>query len=653
MEITAELLKDLMAVFEKYIAVIEDEELVEEPIEEPTEEEPVEEPVEEPTEEPTEESVEEPVEELPENVGIVEDELNEEPIPIEELDPEPELAPIGTPIEQEATESLLPIDVLVDEILEGKWGSGTTRKEKIEKAGYNYNDVQKRVNEILQVVQEVLDGKWGSGDERKKKLEKAGYSYDTVQRQINRQLSVDTHDQVINKMNTWAKKIAADNRYHYNKWEQSNTQSHKCPICSKLDYDKDKKHFGWNCIGFGAAVWHHGGGLGNTCNCSWVSGPGGTGEKLLEASSDAEALKLAKKYTGLSDIKIIRNKNGIPKSQWKAGDICLRYVGNEFNHVFYYMGNGKIADSTGSSGNVANDKQIGVRSYDNYSAKVIIRWIGGTKATTTPVTTPTTTKKAYSGTLPTTKLVKTNAEVINDAVKWATWIAGDNRFHYGHGTHSHHNGCYFCGTQGAKKDMLMPKYTYCCNPFIGAAWAHGGCIPAALKQCQNGKSWSFDKGKGYDSLAIFTNLGHPAKSKLKKGDVLCKDGHIAMYIGDGKLVEAAMSDDNKKNSSKWNNSIHVASLTDSRYKGFQRVHRYNGSVNTTMYIRHGEVSKRVSQWQAFLDWWYDGKVGSADGIYGDNTLKWTKKFQEEQIGKGQGDGIIGPATLEAAKKCKK
>lgn len=126
-----------------------------------------------------------------------------------------------------------------------------------------------------------------------------------------------------------------------------------------------------------------------------------------------------------------------------------------------------------------------------------------------------------------------------------------------------------------------------------------------------------------------------------------------MYIGDGKLIEAASGDDNKKNSTKWNNSIHVATLTDARYKGFPRVHRFNGSVNTETYIRHGEVSKRVAQWQAFLDWYFDGKVGKADGYYGDNTLKWTKQFQEEQIGKGEGDGIVGPKTLEAAKKVEK
>ena len=647
MEIITELLKEIIAILKKYLAIIE-KETVEEPIEEPIEE-PVEKPIEEPIEKPIEEPNEEPVEEPVEVIDYPEEEPNEEPIPIADLNLEPITEPIGTPIE-ETNYPLYDIDIIVDEILEGRWGSGSTRKQKLEEAGYIYEQVQARVNEILKVVQEVLDGKWGTGDDRKKRLIEAHYSYDTVQRQINRQLSVNTHDQVVNNMNSWAKKIAADNRYHYMIWKTSDAQTHKCPICSKIDYNKDKAHFGWNCIGFGWAVWHHGGGLSSTCNCHVIAND--TGEKMHKAATDAEALKIAKKFVGINDIQVIRNKNGIPKSQWKAGDICMQFKGDTYVHTFYYMGNGKVADSTGSSGNVANDKQIGVRSYSNYSAKIIIRWIGGAN-TIAP------TKKTYSGKLPTTKLTKTNAEVINDAVKWAVWIAGNNDFHYGYTSadktvNAHHNGCYFCGTNKAqKKGMLMPEHTYCCNPFIGAAWAHGGCVPKALSLCQSNKSWSFDKGAGYDASSLFTNLGHPAKSKLKKGDVLCKDGHIAMYIGDGKLVEAASGDDNKKGSTKWNNSIHIANLTDSRYSGFQRVHRFNGSVNAEMYIRHGEISKRVGLWQAFLDWYFDGKVGSADDIYGDNTLKWTKKFQEAEIGKGEGDGIVGPKTLEAAAKVKK
>ena len=190
-----------------------------------------------------------------------------------------------------------------------------------------------------------------------------------------------THADVVADMNAWARKIAADNRYHYNMWD-SNVQSHKCPICSKLDYNKDPDHFGWNCIGYGGAVWHHGGNLGNICKCGWISGPGGTGEYLLSTKSDAEALKLAQKYTGLKEIKLIRSKNGVPKSQWKAGDICLKFSGETFEHVFYYPGGDTILDST----RIYSDKkkwtkevianQIKERPWKNYSAKVLIRYTG-------------------------------------------------------------------------------------------------------------------------------------------------------------------------------------------------------------------------------------------------------------------------------------
>lgn len=258
-------------------------------------------------------------------------------------------------------------------------------------------------------------------------------------------------------------------------------------------------------------------------------------------------------------------------------------------------------------------------------------------------------KGKYTGIIPTVRLKKTNAEVIADAIKWAKWIAGDKRFHYGYGKHAHHNGCYFCGTQRLKKNrtpaILDPDFTYSCNPFVGAAWAHGGCVPAAIKKCQNTDSWDFNVGHGYDSSSLFTKLGKPATSKLKPGDVLCGDRHVALYIGDGKVIQAGHEDDNKRNSKSWNDSIAIGT-----WSGWKRAYRFKGKVDADILMRHGEVSKRVAQWQAFLDWYFDGKVGKADGYFGDNTLKWTKKFQEEAIGKGQGDGICGNKTFEAAKK---
>ena len=270
-------------------------------------------------------------------------------------------------------------------------------------------------------------------------------------------------------------------------------------------------------------------------------------------------------------------------------------------------------------------------------------------------------KKKYSGTLPSLTLKKTNAQVINDAVLWAIWIAGDNTFHYGYTNKSktinaHHNGCYFCGTNTdkggrSKKGIVDYQHTYCCNPFVNAAWAHGGCVPKALSLCQKGSSWGFGKGSGYDASTLFTKLGHPAKSKLKKGDVLCRDTHIALYIGDGKIAEAGSGDDNKKGSTKWNNSIRVRTLTDANYKNFPRVYRFNSSVQSTMALRHGEISDRVKLWQEFLNWYYDGKLGKTDRCFGDITLKWTKQFQKDN--KLTVDGVVGTNTLATAFKVKK
>lgn len=173
----------------------------------------------------------------------------------------------------------------------------------------------------------------------------------------------------VDNANAWAKKIAADNSYHYVKWS-SDKRTHECPICH--NHPKGKFH-GWNCIGFGYAVWHHGGKLKNHCNCHVIAND--TGNKMYRVSS-AEALAIAKKFIGLDDIKVIRNKKGIPKSEWKAGDMCMMFSGSKYTHTFYYMGNGKVCDSTGSSGKVPNDKQIAVRSYKKYSAKIIIRYTG-------------------------------------------------------------------------------------------------------------------------------------------------------------------------------------------------------------------------------------------------------------------------------------
>ena len=41
------------------------------------------------------------------------------------------------------------VDELAREVLDGKWGNGYERKNRLQNAGYDYSAVQKKVNELL------------------------------------------------------------------------------------------------------------------------------------------------------------------------------------------------------------------------------------------------------------------------------------------------------------------------------------------------------------------------------------------------------------------------------------------------------------------------------------------------------------------------
>lgn len=84
---------------------------------------------------------------------------------------------------------------IAKEVIAGKWGNGADRKNRLEKAGYNYDEVQNYVNKLLsantkksidEVAREVIAGKWGNGRDRKDRLEKAGYNYAEVQNRVNK-----------------------------------------------------------------------------------------------------------------------------------------------------------------------------------------------------------------------------------------------------------------------------------------------------------------------------------------------------------------------------------------------------------------------------------------------------------------------------------
>ena len=167
------------------------------------------------------------------------------------------------------------------------------------------------------------------------------------------------------KMVEWATKIANDNSFHYVHYNSKDPKTRQCPICKK--FPKGKYH-GFYCTRWNYSVWKHGGGLPIKC----INAPNnGDIEKIYKAKTDKEALKLARKYFGLKDIKVIRSKKPIPKKLLKAGDACYYFRGSTCQHAFFYVGNGKMIDA-----NSYKDKKKQIAKRKAMSCKVAIRYIG-------------------------------------------------------------------------------------------------------------------------------------------------------------------------------------------------------------------------------------------------------------------------------------
>lgn len=294
----------------------------------------------------------------------------------------------------------------------------------------------------------------------------------------------------------------------------------------------------------------------------------------------------------------------------------------------------------------------------------------------TPAT-PTTPK--YTGVIPSIHVKKTSAQVISDALKWGAWIAGNNKYHYGEygkkdyatpgskyyegGKYkaiynvTHSCGCPFCGTEKKKKVDKANKlgyngtnweYTYVCNTFATAIYAHGGMEATAMDKCRNAKVFNIgDDGRSstLDKSKNWTYKGKLAIKDLKAGDILVNKYHMQTVYAPVsstkvKIIEST-SYFGKYKSAASNNSIRIKEKKPS----YTSVYRFTGSVDADISIRYGEYSSRVSNWQEFLNW-AGFNCGQVDGKFGDGTLAQTKAFQTK-FGL-TADGIVGPKTLEKA-----
>ena len=532
-------------------------------------------------------------------------------------------APANTPAKKKT------VDELAKEVIDGKWGNGDARKQALVKAGYDYNAVQAKVNELLKkkdnkqhlvidvsAYQDSINWSKVKADGVQGVIVKCGYrGYETGK--------LNTDGMFLNHIKGAYKAGLKVGIYFFT--EAINAKEGK----AEADYTIKLMQTAGVPLSYPIAIDTE------AINAKTERAKGlSKAQRTVVIKAFCDQIKVKGYepmiYASLSWLNNQLDMSKLPYNVWVAQynstcDYKGKYV------MWQYSSSGKV---NGVKGNVDMNK-----CYIEPKA----------------VNPPSETKKNYAGTYPSIKLVKSNAQVKADACKFAKWIADGIDFHYGCNDHAFHNGCYFCGTNDKFKKghgMKMWETTYCCNPFVGACWAHGGGDTTAYKMCHNCNSWGFKTSEGYEKSSLFNKLGHPAKSKLQAGDVLCNWTHVALYIGDGKIAEASGLDDNVYGSKKWKNSIAVKTLTDAKYNTFERCYRYNGNVDVERVLSNGEVSDRVADLQRYLIWYgaTDVKVNS---IFDARTLKAVIAFQEQEMGKGQGDGLVGAKTIEAMKKVKK
>ena len=87
------------------------------------------------------------------------------------------------------------LDDIARQVIAGQWGNGQDRINRLTAAGFDAGAVQQAVDNIvfldhlrsvatpeyMAVAREVLAGQWGNGAERKSRLEAAGYNYNDIQ----------------------------------------------------------------------------------------------------------------------------------------------------------------------------------------------------------------------------------------------------------------------------------------------------------------------------------------------------------------------------------------------------------------------------------------------------------------------------------------
>lgn len=77
------------------------------------------------------------------------------------------------------------LDDIVFEVILGEYGKGMDRKRAVEKLGFDYTEIQKRVSQYYSIANKVVHGDFGNGKTRVRKLKRKGFNPECVQYIVN------------------------------------------------------------------------------------------------------------------------------------------------------------------------------------------------------------------------------------------------------------------------------------------------------------------------------------------------------------------------------------------------------------------------------------------------------------------------------------
>lgn len=97
-------------------------------------------------------------------------------------------------------------DQIASEVIQGQWGNGEDRRNRLTASGYSYSEIQNLVNMKLgtsvepihktanSIAAEVIGGLWGNGNDRTNRLKAAGHDPKIIQNLVNLILGVSAEE---------------------------------------------------------------------------------------------------------------------------------------------------------------------------------------------------------------------------------------------------------------------------------------------------------------------------------------------------------------------------------------------------------------------------------------------------------------------------